>query len=269
MMVDNSSQDAGWYPDPLGRFDERWWDGSAWGIHVRRGTATLVDAPSAMTSADRENETPAEEDAPATAEPQRDPQGHVPPSRSKTRRRAVFITASLVVGAGLVTGALAIAGVFDTGASGPSQAQLAAAAKRRSEDAAVATATFAQSQLRAAIEAFNRTYTISLDQEKQAGARLDVGTARSAALQAADDLDTLYKSVNSIRFPRNTEQDVRALLASLSEEHTADANLGMPTSTFDAASVNAANQAHTSTVNTSNALDRDLTNIIESSGSSP
>lgn len=34
---------AGWYPDPLGRNDHRYWDGSQWTDHASRGGATITD----------------------------------------------------------------------------------------------------------------------------------------------------------------------------------------------------------------------------------
>lgn len=45
---------AGWYPDPLGRFDHRYWDGTAWTEHVSRdGRQEIdpVDGASGATSA--------------------------------------------------------------------------------------------------------------------------------------------------------------------------------------------------------------------------
>lgn len=34
---------AGWYPDPLGRHEYRWWDGNQWGDHVASGGRQSVD----------------------------------------------------------------------------------------------------------------------------------------------------------------------------------------------------------------------------------
>jgi hypothetical protein len=34
---------AGWYPDPRGRFDQRYFDGTAWTDHVYRGTVQSID----------------------------------------------------------------------------------------------------------------------------------------------------------------------------------------------------------------------------------
>jgi vacuolar-type H+-ATPase subunit I/STV1 len=34
---------AGWYPDPTGRFDHRYWDGSAWTDHAARGGVQSQD----------------------------------------------------------------------------------------------------------------------------------------------------------------------------------------------------------------------------------
>ncbi len=36
---------AGWFPDPTGRFEQRYWDGAAWTDHVARGGQRLRDAP--------------------------------------------------------------------------------------------------------------------------------------------------------------------------------------------------------------------------------
>ena len=33
----------GWYPDPLGRFQERYWDGDEWTARVRTGDVQQVD----------------------------------------------------------------------------------------------------------------------------------------------------------------------------------------------------------------------------------
>jgi hypothetical protein len=36
---------AGWFPDPTGRFEQRYWDGAAWTDHVARAGQQLRDAP--------------------------------------------------------------------------------------------------------------------------------------------------------------------------------------------------------------------------------
>ena len=36
---------AGWYADPSGRFELRYWDGSAWTEHVARGGQQFTDPP--------------------------------------------------------------------------------------------------------------------------------------------------------------------------------------------------------------------------------
>ena len=38
---------AGWYADPAGRFDLRYWDGSAWTEHVSRAGQQYTDSPTA------------------------------------------------------------------------------------------------------------------------------------------------------------------------------------------------------------------------------
>jgi hypothetical protein len=42
---------AGWFPDPTGRFEQRYWDGGAWTDHVARGGQQLLDAPGAPAGA--------------------------------------------------------------------------------------------------------------------------------------------------------------------------------------------------------------------------
>jgi hypothetical protein len=36
---------AGWYADPSGRFEQRYWDGGTWTEHVARGGAQYTDPP--------------------------------------------------------------------------------------------------------------------------------------------------------------------------------------------------------------------------------
>src|SRR5947207_3020695 len=40
-----SSITSGWYPDPSGRFEQRFFDGNQWTAHVVRGGERLLDAP--------------------------------------------------------------------------------------------------------------------------------------------------------------------------------------------------------------------------------
>lgn len=37
---------AGWYPDPHGRHEQRWWDGTTWTVHVASGGQQGTDDPS-------------------------------------------------------------------------------------------------------------------------------------------------------------------------------------------------------------------------------
>ena len=36
---------AGWYPDPSGRYEMRYWDGDKWTEHVSRQGQTFTDPP--------------------------------------------------------------------------------------------------------------------------------------------------------------------------------------------------------------------------------
>ncbi len=44
----SSSAGPGWYPDPLARFDHRYWDGTAWTDHVSKAGQMMTDPLSAM-----------------------------------------------------------------------------------------------------------------------------------------------------------------------------------------------------------------------------
>lgn len=43
--------DAGWFPDPTGRFQQRYWDGTQWFEHVANGTLRGTDAVDASPAA--------------------------------------------------------------------------------------------------------------------------------------------------------------------------------------------------------------------------
>lgn len=61
--------DAGWFPDPTGRFQQRYWDGDRWSEHVANGTRRATD--------------PLEVAAPA-------PTGPARPSSSSRRTLVIF-----------------------------------------------------------------------------------------------------------------------------------------------------------------------------------
>jgi uncharacterized protein YxjI len=67
---------AGWFPDPFGRHDHRWWDGLQWTEHVGSAGLQLVDAPvvappTQAVSHPAHNNTPAVASAPADKSVQR------------------------------------------------------------------------------------------------------------------------------------------------------------------------------------------------------
>lgn len=43
--MSNPMTPAGWYPDPFGRFQFRYWDGSVWTQNASTNGATAIDAP--------------------------------------------------------------------------------------------------------------------------------------------------------------------------------------------------------------------------------
>jgi Protein of unknown function (DUF2510) len=66
---------AGWYPDPAGRFDDRYWDGNQWTAAVKRGEQVESDPDSVL--AEFPTSTAATSAAPTTSQP---PPGGGPPS---------------------------------------------------------------------------------------------------------------------------------------------------------------------------------------------
>src|SRR4051794_8981077 len=42
---------AGWYADPQGRFDHRYYDGNQWTVHVQHGGVASMDVPNAAVAA--------------------------------------------------------------------------------------------------------------------------------------------------------------------------------------------------------------------------
>ena len=79
---------AGWYPDPSGRFEVRYWNGQAWTEHTARPRAAATAHADQVTT-DAPNSTPAEviarSDATTRAPRRRRPQ--VIPGATATERR--------------------------------------------------------------------------------------------------------------------------------------------------------------------------------------
>lgn len=48
---------AGWYPDPLGRYDHRYWDGTRWTDHAARAGQTVTDPVDVPGWGDRPSRT--------------------------------------------------------------------------------------------------------------------------------------------------------------------------------------------------------------------
>lgn len=44
-MAANPEPSASWHPDPFGRHDIRWWDGTKWTEKVRNGEQAGIDPP--------------------------------------------------------------------------------------------------------------------------------------------------------------------------------------------------------------------------------
>ena len=74
MAEEPSAPTANWHPDPTGRHEHRYWDGSEWTEHVSDAGVVATDVLATTTSAESAAEVPAEPepqraDPPATARP--------------------------------------------------------------------------------------------------------------------------------------------------------------------------------------------------------
>ncbi len=103
-----SSNPSGWYQDPSGKPQQRWWNGTDWTDFVSVNGQTFVDAP---TSAPAAPAAPVAPVAPAAPVPQAAPMAYAPAPasipqaavgsagrRSLTQRLAAIAAVSLVVG---------------------------------------------------------------------------------------------------------------------------------------------------------------------------
>lgn len=43
--IKETNGESGWYADPFGRYDTRWWNGSAWTERARNNDITTIDPP--------------------------------------------------------------------------------------------------------------------------------------------------------------------------------------------------------------------------------
>jgi hypothetical protein len=50
-MTDQSGSGGAWHPDPLNRYSQRWWDGSAWTDQVVDATGQTITDPMGVTAA--------------------------------------------------------------------------------------------------------------------------------------------------------------------------------------------------------------------------
>lgn len=82
-----SSVPAGWYPDPTGRHEQRYWDGRSWTDHAVAGGAQIVDvlvpgvSPTASNTAAGANSAPGEAAQPQSRRELRDSQEAAAPLR--------------------------------------------------------------------------------------------------------------------------------------------------------------------------------------------
>lgn len=89
-MADVPTWAPGWFPDPTGRHDHRWWDGAAWTAHVADAGVAAVD-PLPPVPGSSEQPGP-------MADPRRPSAGSVAPARSGTDPVAIGALAAGLVG---------------------------------------------------------------------------------------------------------------------------------------------------------------------------
>lgn len=105
-MPDTTSWPAGWFPDPTGRHDHRWWDGGAWTSHVAdagiSGLDPLPDTATAYAAAPAAPAAPAERPATGAQVPAAPGSGRDPVAVTALVVGLVGLALSFVPGFGLV-----------------------------------------------------------------------------------------------------------------------------------------------------------------------
>ncbi|MEP7112944.1 MAG: TIR domain-containing protein [Ilumatobacteraceae bacterium] len=76
---------AGWYPDPYGRYAQRYWDGTTWTEHASTGGGQVVDSPSSGS-----------QPIPNAVDPQTIASATVPPAATAKWDTGTFITLLIV-----------------------------------------------------------------------------------------------------------------------------------------------------------------------------
>ena len=104
-MADGLSWGPGWFPDPTGRHDHRWWDGAAWTAHVADGGVAALDAIEARGR-------PAPPGSPVLGRsgprPSGAPAGNDPVAVTALVIGLIALPATLIPGLGLVLAAAAV-----------------------------------------------------------------------------------------------------------------------------------------------------------------
>lgn len=102
-MSEAGSVPPGWYPDPMGRFDHRYWNGTAWTDSVSRQGIQYddpVQGPTKVESAPEEDQAVAPEDEPTPSSPP----AEAPERKGITNRHIVIAGLAFVVFVGVVFG---------------------------------------------------------------------------------------------------------------------------------------------------------------------
>ena len=101
--------DPGWFPDPMGRHEYRWWTGSAWGEHVSDRGLTVIDPVASAPPAAASHATsqpayqPAVAYSPAAAYPQVTATGAPPSSAAAGIGWATFVGAAIAGASALLS----------------------------------------------------------------------------------------------------------------------------------------------------------------------
>ncbi len=94
-----SNNPSGWYPDPSGRPQQRWWDGNAWTDFVSVNGQTFMDRPAAAPAPPQPQPQPQVQPQPTFQQVATAPVGPTPAgARSLTTRLAAIAAVALAVG---------------------------------------------------------------------------------------------------------------------------------------------------------------------------